>query len=116
MRIVTKEEVVEYINGNYNEDDVHSSVSEAITDYLDEDWEDEFEDEQSAYDEQGRGEAEDQVKREMYEDIFTHFYSEDGYNKDRSVEDNQVYFDRYRQQTGEEVWETIHGVFDFLDK
>ena len=61
----TKEEIYEKIIKNDNNIDVFGKVDEAIPDFLNSDWEDEFEDIYEAYEEQGRGEAESQVLREV---------------------------------------------------
>lgn len=69
----TKESVVKYISKNYNENDLEHQVQETIPDYLDECWEEEFESMEEAYIEQGRGEAEAQVRQEIENDVLGKF-------------------------------------------
>lgn len=61
--------VKEYLEKNYDEDELTSSVDEVISDYIDDGWEDDFDSEYDAYQEQGRGEAELQVTTGIYEEI-----------------------------------------------
>jgi len=55
-------------NGNtqYN---IHDLISESALGYIDDDWEDEFESEDEAYEETGRGEAEADVLQNL---VFDH--------------------------------------------
>jgi hypothetical protein len=66
---LTEESIKNYLEKNYQEDSIVSDVDEAKFDFLDEDWEEEFEDEHEAYLETGRGEAEAQVRMQIEKDI-----------------------------------------------
>ena len=57
----THDEIVKEVLGSIDEDSVHEMVAELMPEFLDEDWEDEYDSEEEAYLETGRGEAEDQV-------------------------------------------------------
>jgi hypothetical protein len=98
---MTEESIKAYLNENYSEDEIISSVDEAIPDFLDEDWEEEFEDEHSAYEEIGRGEAEAQVRMEIEKDILDKL----------SIE----YF-AFEKVMGKTISDIIHEVFPVLDR
>lgn len=57
--------IFDYIVENNTEADVLERIDEAIPDYLDDDWETEFDDVHEAYGETGRGEAESQILHEL---------------------------------------------------
>lgn len=59
------EQIALLIRTQYSEDRVIELVDDAIPEYLDDGWEEEFESEHDAYQEQGRGEAEGHVLQEM---------------------------------------------------
>lgn len=101
----TKESVLEYIKENYSEEELTQQVDEAKSDYLNDDWEDEYENEEEAYIETGRGEAEEEVRTDMDGDILKHF----GFGEDLSSYDN------YEKAIGENVWDTIYEFFPFLN-
>ena len=65
----TKESVEKYLVDTYNEDGIIEDIDDCMSDYLDSDWEDEFEDKYSAYIETGNGEAESHVCTEIYNEI-----------------------------------------------
>jgi hypothetical protein len=96
----TKESVIEYLKKEYDEDTLRGSVDEAIYNYLDDDWEEEYDDEHEAYQETGRGEAESEVITE----IQNHILKELG-----------LTHEEYCETIGQDVWETITEVYDFLD-
>lgn len=50
---------------NHYEDDIHDAVGELIHDYVDSDWEDEYDSIEECYIETGRGEAESQVLQDI---------------------------------------------------
>lgn len=58
-------EVFELIKVEYSEDIVNTRFDEELCEWVDEGWEDDFETEHDAYQEQGRGEAENVVIEEM---------------------------------------------------
>jgi hypothetical protein len=97
----TKESVVEFLEKTYTEEKITDDIDDCMSDYLDSDWEDEFEDEYSAYLETGNGEAELHVCTEIYEDILKKL---------------NMTHQEYSQAIGEEVWDTVKEVFDCLDK
>jgi hypothetical protein len=59
--------IYDHIIKNNTEAEVMEMIDEAIPDYLDDDWETEFDDISEAYSETGRGEAESQVLRSLIE-------------------------------------------------
>jgi hypothetical protein len=75
--------------------------------YLDEDWEDEYDDECEAYQETGRGEAESEVRTEIEKEILELMGLPSG-----SMEGG---YEKYQEMIGEPIWDTIIEVFDFLD-
>lgn len=110
----TKQDVINYIKDNYNESDIIDNVDEIKSDFLDEDWEDNFEDEEEAYQETGRGEAEAQVRIEIENDIFKHFGY--GTKEECTVNGHDTRYDMYREMVGEEIWDTIYRVYPDLNK
>jgi hypothetical protein len=64
---MTNEDIAKDILKNNDEDSVLDAVSESIYDYIDSDWEDEYEDIHEAYGETGRGEAESQILHQIIE-------------------------------------------------
>lgn len=76
MATITKDQVISFIKENYNEEYIIQSIDEAKPNYLDEDWMDEFEDEEEAYQETGRGEAESEVRTEIEQHILQNFYTD----------------------------------------
>ena len=66
---LTEESIKSYLEKNYTEDEITSDVDEAKLDFLPEDWEEEYCDEEEAYLETGRGEAESQVRMQIEKDI-----------------------------------------------
>ena len=53
--------MLEKIKVSNTEDSINAEITEAKSEYLSDAWEQEFENEEEAYEETGRGEAEDQV-------------------------------------------------------
>lgn len=102
-----KDAIVEYLKQEYQEDDLHQKVSDTIHNYLDEDWEDEFDDEDEAYQETGRGEAESEVRTELEKDLLERLGLPSG-----SMEGG---YEFYCELIGENVWDTIQEIFSFLD-
>jgi len=96
----TKESVIEFLKSNYEEDTLVLSVDEAMSDYLNDGWEDEYETEFEAYQETGRGEAESQVSTEIQNEILKQL---------------EMTHPEYCEKIGEDVWETIREVYEFLD-
>lgn len=96
----TKKSVVEYFQSNYDEATLQMEVDCAVSDYLDDDWEDEFENEFDAYQERGRGEAESQVRTEIMNTILGKL---------------GMTHDEYESAVGEPLWDTVNGVFEFLN-
>lgn len=96
----TKESITEYLIKNYNEDDIISNIDEAMLDYLDSDWEDDYSDEYEAYAETGRGEAESAVRMEIEKDILSLL---------------NLSYEDYCEIVGEDVWTTITKVFSVLE-
>jgi hypothetical protein len=72
-----------------------------MSDYLSDDWEEDFEDEYSAYLETGNGEAESQVCTQIYNEI---------------LKELNLTHEQYAEKVGEEVWDTVKGVYECLDK
>ncbi len=56
--------VFTHITSKYTEESVRSRIDDLIPEFLNDDWEDEFDDINEAYSETGRGEAESQVIQE----------------------------------------------------
>lgn len=112
MEKLTKEQVVEYLKNAYSEESLNSAVDEYKPDFLNEDWEDEYGDEEEAYRETGRGEAEAAVVTDLTNDIFRKFYPEDATD---THEAKTLVHNKYKEEVGEDVWETIHEVYTFLN-
>ena len=109
---LTLEEVETYLESKYTQSSVENLIDEAMGDYLDPGWEGEFETEYDAYQEQGHGEAEDQITTEICNDIFTKFYPEYPHT---NFEQRQLLHNMYDQSTGEELSDTIKRLFEILD-
>jgi hypothetical protein len=97
---MTEESIKAYLNENYDEDSIISEVDEAKRDFLDDDWEEEFDDEEEAYQETGRGEAESQVRMQIEGDILTKLKVE--------------YFD-FEKLVGKTISDIITDVFPILE-
>jgi len=97
---LTKEQVIDFLKEKYTDEKIQSEIDERMPDYLDDDWRDDFEDEYSAYQEQGRGETESSIVNEIGEEIFSYF----------KITDLQ-----YENTIGESVYQTIRSVFEVLD-
>ncbi len=96
----TKESVEEYLRTNYTEDGLTHNVEEAKYNYIDDGWEEEYEDEYEAYQETGRGEAESEVSTGIQDEI---------------LKELNLTHDEYHAKVGEHVWDTISSVYEFLD-
>lgn len=96
----TKEAVIEFLKKEYEENDLQFQVEEASRDFLDDGWEEEFEDEYEAHQETGHGEAESQVSVTIQNEILSQL---------------DLTYEEYCEKIGEDVWETITSVYDFLD-
>jgi hypothetical protein len=97
----TLESVKEYLEENYDEETLVSSVDEAMYDFLDDDWEEEYSDAYEAYAETGRGEAESQVTTSIQDDILG------------KLEMDYWDFERKFEQT---ISAVIFEIYEFLDK
>lgn len=61
----TAEEIFEIIKSHWSEDTVINRFDNEVIEWVEDDWEEEYDDEFSAYQETGRGEAEDVIINEM---------------------------------------------------
>ena len=95
-----KGHVITYLKGEYEQSELEFRVQEATHNYLDDGWEEEFEDEEEAYRETGRGEAESEVREEIQQDLLGRM---------------KLTHQEYNEFVGEDVWDTISEVFEFLD-
>lgn len=100
LNIPTKESITEYLIKNYDEYDILSNIDDAMLDFIDSDWADEYSDEYEAYAETGRGEAESQVRMEIEKDILKIL---------------NLSYEDYCEIVGEDVWTTIIDVFSVLE-
>ena len=82
----SKEQVIAYIKENFKEESVCNDLDNEILQWLDEDWNDEFESEYDWYGEYGKGEAEDVVRK----DIVDHVLTKSGLIIDTDVDLNEV--------------------------
>jgi len=98
---LTEESIKNYLEENYDEDSLIQQVDDAKSDYLDDDWEEEFEDEHEAYQETGRGEAEAQVRIEIERDILGKL--------------NIEYFE-FERQVGKTISDIITDVYSCLEE
>lgn len=96
----TKESVEGFLKTKYNEYSILSDIDECMSEYLNDDWEEEFEDEHSAYIETGNGEAESQVCTQIEKEI---------------LKELNITYEQYAEKIGEEVWDTIIGIYKCLD-
>jgi len=98
-----KKQITDYIKQQYTEDKVDDLVDDEICsgNWLDGDWEDDFEDEHEAYNEQGRGEAETAVREAIQADIESHF---------------NITNEQYLAQTDENLWDLINEIHPKLDQ
>jgi len=55
------ETIFDDIKSGHTQEDVQSNISEAVYDFVDDGWEEDFDDEHAAYAETGRGEAESDI-------------------------------------------------------
>lgn len=97
----TKESIIEYLKSNYDEDTLLLEVDNAMSEFLGDDWKDEFEDEYEAYIETGRGEAELQVRGEIEKEILKKL---------------DITTEKYYETIGQEIWDTIIEVYEFLER
>ena len=91
-----KEQVIAYIEDNFKEESVCNDLDQEILQWLDEDWNDEFESEYDWYGEYGNGEAEDVVRKYIVNSILT----KSGLIIDTDVDLNEV----------------VNEIFPILDK
>lgn len=111
----TKEAVIQYLKENYTEDGIQSDIDEGMRDYLHEDWEEEFDgDVYEAYLVYGNGESEAQVRMQIEKEILEKMYPE--YRKEAGYPEDKIFYERYEEEIGESVWETIQEVYSELDK
>lgn len=106
MKMITKVEIISYLNEKYDSESITQLIDDEICsgnwvseeDIEENDCEDEFD----WYEQFGRGEAEDAVRKQIDEEILSHFGFGDSYEK-------------YNEEIGENVWETTVEVFPDLD-
>ncbi|GEM_PF-6816711 len=84
-----------YLKGEYEVSELEHRVQEATHSYLDD-----VDDEEEAYRETGRGEAESEVREEIQQDLLGRM---------------KLTHQEYNEFIGQEVWDTINEVFNFLD-
>lgn len=98
---LTKELVVAYINSGWTRSKVEDLLVDEIAsgNWLDEDWEDEYDSEEDWYRDYGRGEAEDAIRIQIDEDVKKHF---------------EVTYEEYEEIIGECLWDTVVEIFDNL--
>jgi hypothetical protein len=97
---LTEESIKNYLDKNYNECSIISDIDEAKFDFIDADWEDEFEDEHDAYIETGRGEAEAQVRMQIEKEI---------------LEKLEIKYFDLEEKLGKTISDIITEVFPCLD-
>lgn len=61
--------ILREIKNNNSKEDVLNQIDEQKLEYLDEGWKEEFEDENEAYEETGRGEAENDILMQLIDSI-----------------------------------------------
>jgi hypothetical protein len=98
---ITLETVRKWIDEKFSEDDVISRLDEEIMNWVADDWEDECDSEYDWYMDYGRGEAEDVIRQEIYEDVLKEF----GFT-----------IEGYAEMLGEDVWDTVNEVHDCLNR
>lgn len=103
----TKEEIQTYLRTEYKEDELTHRVDEASMNYLDDDWEEEFDSEEEAYLETGRGEAESEVRTEIEAAILEKM----GLPTDALAGG----YEKFEEMIGQPIWEVITEVYEFLD-
>ena len=91
-----KEQVIAYIKENFKEESVCNDLDNEILQWLDEDWNDEFESGYDWYGEYGNGEAEDVVRKDIVNNILT---------KSGLIIDTDV-----------DLYEIVNELFPILDK
>lgn len=98
-----KEKILEFLRKNYSEDRVSEMIDEEIYsgNWLDEGWQDDFDDEYDAYQECGRGEAEGAVRNDIVSDV----------EKSLSITSDKCF-----EETGAHICEIIESEFEILDK
>lgn len=95
-----RDEIIEYLETNYDEETVANLIGEQINDYLDEDWDEDYESEHDWYKDHGNREAED--------DVLDHIMFE---LKQKFSFTEEFYFDEY----GETIEDLIKEYCDLLD-
>tara|TARA_R110002020_G_scaffold343653_1_gene557990 strand:- start:21 stop:320 length:300 start_codon:yes stop_codon:yes gene_type:complete len=97
-----KEEVEKWIRETYSEMNIYDLIDEAVPDFLDDDWEEdgEYEDSLDWYRDHNNGEAEDQVRDRIEKEIEAIF---------------KVTREEYKEIVGQDLYETIIEVYDILD-
>ena len=88
-----KEKVIKYLKSQYSEDRITGN-------WLDDDWDQEYEDEYEWYQDHGNNEAEDAVRDQIEEEILKHF------NLTR---------EQYVELTDEQLYETIQSIYSKLE-
>ena len=97
--MTTKQKVINYIKAKYGENWVNQELDEAKLDYLDDDWQDEFDDEHEAYIERMRCEAESDVIETIKKDVLNEL---------------GTYDDRFELENGISLTEIITGIYPIL--
>ena len=97
-----KEKVIKYLKSQYSEDRITEMIDEEIVsgNWLDDDWDQEYEDEYEWYQDHGNNEAEDAVRDQIEEEILKHF------NLTR---------EQYVELTDEQLYETIQSIYSKLE-
>jgi hypothetical protein len=104
-----KERVIDFILSNNTDGSINDAVNEAIPDFLDDDWQsDGYVDEYDWYADYGHGEAEDQVRMEVEQEVFNEFQFL------KVGEDQADWHNNYQKITGEFLWQTINDLFPQL--
>jgi hypothetical protein len=101
---LTEENVRQYLRTEYKESDLAGELDEEVNsgNWLNDDWEDEFDNEFEAYQDHGRGEAENAVRTTVQEDILLKFGCENDYGKFSNI-------------VGVDVWTIIVDEYPILD-
>ncbi len=97
---LTEESIKSFLEENYTEDSIISEVDEAKLDFIPEDWEEEYCDEEEAYLETGRGEAEAQVRMQIEKDI---------------LDKLSIDYFKFELELGKTISDIITDVFPCLD-
>lgn len=99
---LTKKNVIAFIQSNWDEGKVDEAFDEEVNNgnWLDYNWEEEYDEASDWYTDYGSGEAEMAVRGEIDKEVMAEF---------------RVTYEQYSEAIGQELWDTVVELFPKLD-